>query len=100
MTDQNRPCQLEYMMLRGGSSKGLYFNASDLPKNEALRDQILLDAMGRDHRQIDGNPGYFAVQLNVYNREGQQCSRCLKTNIQRVVLGGRSSFFCPKCQQF
>lgn len=45
------------MQLRGGSSKGVYFRASDLPQDEAARDQALLDALGRDARQIDGLGG-------------------------------------------
>jgi 4-oxalomesaconate tautomerase len=48
---------IPYMTLRGGSSKGLYFLASDLPSNTEQRDQLLLDAMGRGQRQIDGLGG-------------------------------------------
>lgn len=48
---------IPYMQIRGGSSKGLYFKASDLPQSESERDQVLLDAMGRDDRQIDGLGG-------------------------------------------
>lgn len=48
------PC----MMMRGGTSKGLYFLASDLPPDEATRDAVLLVAMGSpDLRQIDGMGG-------------------------------------------
>jgi len=45
------------MQIRGGSSKGVYFSASDLPSDEAARDQVLLDVVGRDVRQIDGLGG-------------------------------------------
>lgn len=45
------------MQIRGGSSKGLYFLASDLPENPAAREQLLLDIVGRDERQIDGLGG-------------------------------------------
>ncbi len=46
------------MQFRGGSSKGLYFLASDLPKDEALRNRVLLAIMGGgDMRQIDGLGG-------------------------------------------
>jgi 4-oxalomesaconate tautomerase len=48
---------IPYMQIRGGSSKGVYFNASDLPSDEAARDQVLLDLVGRDARQIDGLGG-------------------------------------------
>lgn len=52
---------IPYMQLRGGSSKGLYFKASDLPADEALRNRVVLAAMegvGQgDVRQIDGLGG-------------------------------------------
>lgn len=48
------PC----VLMRGGSSKGLYFLASDLPATRAARDRLLLAAMGSpDLRQIDGLGG-------------------------------------------
>jgi 4-oxalomesaconate tautomerase len=46
------------MVMRGGTSKGLYFLKSDLPDDVAARDRILLAAMGSpDARQIDGMGG-------------------------------------------
>lgn len=48
---------IPYMQIRGGSSKGIYFNAADLPVDEVARDQIILDIVGRDARQIDGLGG-------------------------------------------
>ena len=48
------PC----MMMRGGTSKGAYFLAADLPSDIAQRDQFLLSVMGSpDERQIDGIGG-------------------------------------------
>ncbi|HEY1722922.1 MAG TPA: 4-oxalomesaconate tautomerase [Magnetospirillaceae bacterium] len=48
------PCTI----MRGGTSKGLYFRGTDLPEDEAERDRILLAAMGSpDDRQIDGLGG-------------------------------------------
>ena len=48
------PC----VMMRGGTSKGAYFLGSDLPKDTAVRDAVLLAAMGSpDPRQIDGIGG-------------------------------------------
>ncbi|MDX9723660.1 MAG: bifunctional DNA-formamidopyrimidine glycosylase/DNA-(apurinic or apyrimidinic site) lyase [Myxococcota bacterium] len=52
----------------------------------------------RDYRSPDGLPGYFAVSLAVYGREGLPCTRC-ESGIQRVQDAGRSSFFCPHCQR-
>lgn len=51
----------------------------------------------KDFMQADGNPGYFAQELNVYGRSGESCSKC-KSIIENVTLGQRSSFFCPTCQ--
>ena len=41
--------------------------------------------------------GYFALSLKVYERDGQACFDC-GTTIQRQVLGGRSTYHCPRCQ--
>ena len=49
--------QIPFMQFRGGSSKGIYFLADDLPHDVGLRDQIILDAVGRDAGQIDGLGG-------------------------------------------
>ncbi len=43
--------------MRGGSSKGLYFRADDLPADVGLRDRVLVAAMGAGARQIDGAGG-------------------------------------------
>lgn len=48
---------IPFMQFRGGSSKGLYFLASDLPSDPTERDQIILSAVGREARQIDGLGG-------------------------------------------
>lgn len=45
----------------------------------------------------EGQAGLFAVQLQVYGRTGAPCPVC-GTAIQRLVLAGRSTFFCPRCQ--
>jgi 4-oxalomesaconate tautomerase len=45
-------------VIRGGTSKGLYFRAADLPADRATRDAVLLAAMGApDGREIDGMGG-------------------------------------------
>ena len=54
MTQTAIPCTV----MRGGTSKGLYFKAGDLPGDLATRDAVLLAAMGSpDVRQIDGMGG-------------------------------------------
>lgn len=45
-----------------------------------------------------GESGYFQLQLMVYDRAGQPCRVCLRP-IRKVVLGGRSTFYCPHCQR-
>lgn len=56
------PC----LMMRGGTSKGAYFLADDLPSDQAARDQVLLAAMGSpDPRQIDGIGGADSLTSKV-----------------------------------
>lgn len=45
-----------------------------------------------------GRKGDYVKELKVYNREGEKCFRC-SGKIKRIKLGGRSSYFCPKCQK-
>jgi formamidopyrimidine-DNA glycosylase len=52
----------------------------------------------RDFLDPDGQPGYFAQELAVYGRSGAPCRTC-DTPIKSLVLGGRSTFYCPKCQR-
>lgn len=52
----------------------------------------------RDHRQADGELGYFQHSFRVYDREDEPCITCA-TPIRRIVQSGRSSFFCPACQR-
>ena len=53
----------------------------------------------RDHRQANGELGYFQHAFRVYGREGAPCPTpgCTGT-VQRIVQSGRSSFYCPLCQ--
>ena len=51
----------------------------------------------RDYIDIEGRQGKFASRLRVYQRDGEPCRRC-NTPIRRLVIAGRSSHFCPKCQ--
>lgn len=50
-----------------------------------------------DYVDALGHPGDNLQYLNVYGREGKPCRRC-RTPIARIVMGGRSSHFCPRCQ--
>lgn len=51
----------------------------------------------KDFISPDGELGYFAKDFAVYDREGQPCE-CGGT-VKRIVQGGRSTFFCPRCQR-
>lgn len=51
----------------------------------------------RDFSSPDGELGYFSKKFAVYDREGQPCA--CGGNVRRIVQGGRSTFFCPKCQR-
>lgn len=51
-----------------------------------------------DFVDSNGEIGYFQLSLAVYGREGEACPRC-GSAIQRITQVGRSTFFCPTCQQ-
>lgn len=51
----------------------------------------------RDFSSPDGELGYFSKKFAVYDREGEPCDCGGK--VKRIVQGGRSTFFCPKCQR-
>ena len=50
-----------------------------------------------DYMDIEGRPGAFLSKLKVYQHTGEPCKRC-KHAIRRIIVGGRSSHFCPHCQ--
>jgi formamidopyrimidine-DNA glycosylase len=50
----------------------------------------------RDFVSPDGTLGYFSKKFAVYDREGQPCT--CGGSVRRIVQGGRSTFYCPKCQ--
>lgn len=51
----------------------------------------------RDYAQPDGELGYFASEFRVYGREGEPCG--CGGLVERRVDGGRSTFWCPRCQK-
>jgi formamidopyrimidine-DNA glycosylase len=64
-----------------------------------LKKAILLRGSSiSDFLDAEGLPGEYQQHHRVYGREGQRCLRC-KTTIRRVIVAGRSSYFCPKCQR-
>ena len=89
---------IPYMQFRGGSSKGLYFLAEDLPEDSQRRDQMLLDAMGRDALQIDGLGG-----ANPLTSKIAIVSRSTRSDADvdflfgQIVPGQSSIDFSPNC---
>ena len=51
----------------------------------------------KDFFHADGKPGYFKLQLQVYDRYGHPCMVC-QTHIEKLIIGQRTSSFCPRCQ--
>jgi formamidopyrimidine-DNA glycosylase len=51
-----------------------------------------------DYVNSSGEAGYFQCELKVYGRGGEMCQGC-GSEISRVFLSGRASFYCPRCQR-
>ena len=51
-----------------------------------------------DFMNTKGEQGYFQIDHQVYNREGQPCNKC-GAEIKKIIIGQRSSFFCSACQR-
>jgi formamidopyrimidine-DNA glycosylase len=70
-----------------------------LAVQEVLKEAIELGGSSiSDYVDADGEEGSFQLQHRVYGREGESCLVC-KSPIKRVVIAGRSSHYCPKCQK-
>ncbi len=68
---------------------------------ESVMSQALLEggtSFDSLYTNVNGESGYFEHSLQAYGREEQPCARC-HAQIRRIVIGGRSSHFCPKCQK-
>lgn len=58
MSNYNKDFEIKCSIIRGGTSKGIYIMENELPKEQELRDRILLAIFGSpDVRQIDGLGG-------------------------------------------
>lgn len=51
-----------------------------------------------DYVDADGEAGFFQLQHRAYGREDEPCLAC-KTPIKKIVVGGRGTHYCPKCQK-
>jgi len=66
---------------------------------EVLKEAIALGGSSvSDYVDSDGEEGFFQLQHRVYGREQEPCLVC-KAPIKRVVIAGRSSHYCPRCQK-
>jgi len=84
--------------MRGGSSKGLYFLASDLPENVVARDRILVAAMGADRRQIDGVGGAHPLTSKVaIVRPSNEDAADVDYLFAQVVVGEGRVDTTPNC---
>ena len=83
--------------------KGKYItrkNASEITKHSKSILRKAIDAGGttlQDFFSPSGNKGYFKVDLNVYDREGEKCFDCSDL-IKRIEQNQRSTFLCRNCQ--
>ena len=65
---------------------------------DVLRDAIRLRGSSiSDFLDAEGQPGEYQRRHRVYGREGKACFRCGE-KIRRVIVAGRSSYYCPRCQ--
>lgn len=82
--------------------------ASSLTENEIIKlydavNKVIGDGIAdggttfRDYRDGNGEKGNHQDKLFVYQRTGEPCLKC-QASIERLVIGGRSAHFCPKCQ--
>src|ERR687892_705240 len=81
---------------RGGPRPGLLLH-------RAIRDvlEAAVDREGttfRDYRLVDGESGRNASFLIAYGQAGHPCPRC-GTSLKKIVLGGRGTTYCPRCQR-
>ena len=51
-----------------------------------------------DWQDLFARHGEYQHQLRVYGRAGEPCKKC-RSNLRRIVIAGRSTFYCPECQK-
>jgi formamidopyrimidine-DNA glycosylase len=66
---------------------------------EVLQEAIALGGSSiSDYVNADGEEGFFQFQHRVYGRRGEPCLVC-QSPVRRIVIAGRSSHYCPRCQK-
>ena len=82
---------------------GASLTANEIEKLFYSINQVIEDAITdggttfRDYLNGEGEKGSHQDRLLVYGRKGETCKSC-GTDIQKIIVGGRGSYFCPKCQ--
>ena len=71
--------------------------------HQAIRDVLAasIEAQGttlNDYRTVNGEVGAYLDELDAYGHDGEPCKRC-HTTIKKIVVGGRGTCFCPRCQR-
>jgi formamidopyrimidine-DNA glycosylase len=93
-------------LFRAGIDPRRPASSLSLEESARLRDEVravlqeAIDFRGTtflDYRDARGERGGFVDRLRVYDREGLPCTACGEP-VQRIVQGGRSTFFCARCQ--
>jgi formamidopyrimidine-DNA glycosylase len=76
-------------------------HCEDLREGIVVALELALDMRGSsidDYRDLRGERGSMQDEFLVHTREGRPCPRCGE-KIRRIVVGGRSTYFCPDCQR-
>lgn len=67
---------------------------------EKINEAILAGGSStRDYKHVNGDTGHAQELHKVYGKKGEACPNGCGAKIERVTIGGRGSFFCPKCQK-
>ena len=97
-------CEALFRAQLAPTRPGASLSGAALKRLTACIIDVIADAIAaggstiRDYAQPNGELGYFAARWQVYGREGLPCGGC-GAPIARLVQGGRSTFWCPKCQK-
>lgn len=112
LLDQEIVCGLgnvyaDESLFDAGIKPTLWPNRISLPRLKRLHESIvkvLKNAIRKRGSSVDdyidgfGRAGEFQNMLNVYGKAGEACKEC-HTPVKRIILGGRSTHFCPECQK-
>src|SRR5207249_4484430 len=90
-----RPRHLRAVIRLEGGARLLFTDARRFGQAVVLRSG---GASVDDYLDARGEPGAMQDEFLVHTREGEPCPRC-GAEIRRIVVAGRSTYFCPSCQR-